>query len=104
MRHRVGLSRNHGQIIAREGVGFFLEPLRREGFPTCVNGAPLPPNAVPVLLCDGDVISFGGAPVCRAAGDRLKPWTILTPRPLSMGERSGRVPSTAADSPDLLRY
>jgi len=60
MRHRHGLSRDHGHVVAREGVGFFLAPLRREGFPTRLNGALLPADAVPVLLVDGDVLSFGG--------------------------------------------
>ena len=55
-RHDIGISRNQG-VLRFDGKSIVLEPIKREGFPTFLNGVLVD---TPQSLAHSDVLGFGG--------------------------------------------
>ena len=59
-RHDIGMSRDQ-DTLRFDGAGIVLEPLKRAGFPTYLNGALIDEATTSVVLAHGDLMGFGGA-------------------------------------------
>ena len=56
----IGISRNQG-TLRFDGAGILLEPLKRAGFPTFLNGVLVDQATTSIVLAHGDLLGFGGA-------------------------------------------
>jgi hypothetical protein len=59
-RHDIGISRDHG-VISFDGAGIVLEPVKKAGCTTYLNGALVDEATMKITLAHGDTLGFGGA-------------------------------------------